>query len=103
MLARGATLIFTYSAEKNRKLIEERKISFEHIIAAIENDQILDIVENPNKNKYEDQRIYVVFANEYVYLVPFVTDPDGNIFLKTIIPSRKAKQQYLDGGNSEKQ
>ncbi len=31
---------------------------------------------------------------EYVYLVPFVEDAQ-EIFLKTIIPSRKLKRQYL--------
>ncbi len=33
--------------------------------------------------------------DDYVYLVPFVED-EKTIFLKTIIPSRKATQQYLD-------
>jgi hypothetical protein len=31
---------------------------------------------------------------EYVYLVPFVED-EHTVFLKTIIPSRKATKQYL--------
>lgn len=94
--------IFTYSPEKNAKLIEERNISFEEIIAAIENDQVLDISENPNKKKYENQKIYVVFAKEYVYLVPYVENSDGTVFLKTIIPSRKAKQKYYKVRNEEK-
>lgn len=72
----------------------ERNISFEEIIAAIEDDQIVDILEHPNSEKYENQKIYVICAKEYVYLVPFVIDVDGNIFLKTIIPSRKAKKKY---------
>lgn len=32
--------------------------------------------------------------NQYVYLIPFV-ETDAEIFLKTIIPSRKLKRQYL--------
>ena len=48
--------IYTYSPEKNLKLIQERNISFEEIIVAIENDLILDIVEHPNQNKYENQK-----------------------------------------------
>lgn len=88
---------YSFSPEKNHKLIEERGISFEEIISAIENDQILDIVEHPNPEKYENQKIYVVAAREYVYLVPFVADEAGNVFLKTIIPSRKAKQRYEEG------
>jgi hypothetical protein len=33
-------------------------------------------------------------ARDYVYLVPFVED-ENTVFLKTIIPSRKATKQYL--------
>jgi hypothetical protein len=82
--------IYTYSPEKNLKLINERNIS-----AAIEDNQIVDILEHPNQEKYGGQKIYVICVKEYVYLVPFVVDADDNIFLKTIIPSRKAKKKYV--------
>ena len=39
--------IYTFSPEKNLKLIDERNISFEEIIAAIEDDQIVDILDIP--------------------------------------------------------
>lgn len=87
--------IYTFSPEKNFKLINERNISFEEIIAAIEDNQILDILEHHNKEKYDDQKIYVISIKEYVYLVPFIVTAEGNIFLKTIIPSRKAKKKYI--------
>jgi hypothetical protein len=35
-----------------------------------------------------------VRRDDYVYLVPFVED-EQTVFLKTIIPSRKATKQYL--------
>jgi len=38
--------------------------------------------------------------NEYVYPVPFVKDGDI-IFLKTIIPSRKATSKYKELGNEK--
>ncbi len=41
----------------------------------------------------------VVNINEYIYLVPYVESED-EIFLKTIIPSRKATKIYL-GTNDE--
>lgn len=94
--------IYTFSPEKNLQLIEERGVSFEEVIAAIDNGQILDVLSHPNKEKYSNQRIYVIHMRMYVYLVPFVTDKNGNIFLKTIIPSRKAKQQYLQEEDNEK-
>ncbi len=79
--------VYTYSPEKNIKLILERNISFEEVIVAIENDQILDILEHPNQDTYKDQKLYVINIKGYFYMVPFVTDSNGNIFLKTIIPS----------------
>ncbi len=85
---------FVFSPEKNFKLIRERNISFEEIIAAIEVGQVVDILEHPNQEKYGMQQIYVISVKDYVYLVPFVEDEDGNKFLKTIIPSRKAKKKY---------
>lgn len=88
--------VYTFSAEKNQKLIEERNISFEEIISAIYNSQIDGIQENPNIKKYKNQKIFVVFPKNYVYLVPFILELDGTIFLKTIIPSRKAKKLYRE-------
>ena len=86
---------YNFSAEKNHKLIAERGISFEEIIAAIESDCLLDVIEHPNSQKYSNQWMYIVEFNCYVYLVPFVIEVDGTIFLKTIIPSRIATQKYL--------
>lgn len=88
---------YNFSSEKNSKLIQERQISFEEVIAAIENHYLLDITEHPNATKYLNQQMYIVELNNYAYLVPFVTEDDGTIFLKTIIPSRKATQKYLKG------
>jgi len=44
----------------------------------------------PIRYGYPRQKIYVVEALDYVYLVPFIHN-ENDIFLKTIIPSRKAK------------
>ncbi len=86
---------YTFLAEKNHKLIQEREISFEEIISSIEEGYLLDIVEHPNTEKYSHQKMYVIEVNSYVYLVPFITEKNGTIFLKTIIPSRKATKKYL--------
>ena len=60
----------------------------------IENGDILDILEHPNQERYEGQRILVVAVEEYAHLVPCVED-EREVFLKTIIPSRKATKKYL--------
>ncbi|MDP3900815.1 MAG: BrnT family toxin [bacterium] len=84
-----------WDAEKNELLIQERGINFEEVLVAIEGGYLLDIVEHPNKTKYPDQKIFIVQIEEYVYLVPFVEDEE-KIFLKTIIPSRKATKKYIN-------
>ena len=55
---------------------------------------LLDTLTHPNPERYGGQRIFVVRREDYVYLVPFVED-EHTVFLKTIIPSRKATKQYL--------
>lgn len=85
---------FSYSLEKSSKLFQEREISFEEILTAIEAGNLLDVIEHPNHERYGNQEIFVVRAKGYIYLVPFVKEENGNIFLKTIIPSRKAKKMY---------
>ena len=87
---------FNWNDNKNALLIKERGISFEEVVFCIQNGGILDRVEHLNKEKYSNQNIYVILVNDYVYLVPYVEN-DDEIFLKTIIPSRKAKKQYLGG------
>ena len=85
---------FDWSTEKNRQLIEQRGVSFENVIAAIEQGGLMDVLEHPNQTRYPGQLIYVVDIDAYVYLVPFVMQADGTRFLKTIIPSRKATREY---------
>jgi len=58
-------------------------------VVAIESGDLLDIVEHPNQASYRGQRILVVLISGYVHLVPYV-EADDHLFLKTIIPSRKA-------------
>ena len=88
---------FSWSLEKNRLLQETRGISFEEIVFHIERGDVLDILEHPNQKKYSGQRIMIVDVEGYAYIVPFVED-DREVFLKTIIPSRKATRDYLGGG-----
>ena len=89
---------FDWDPEKNHQLIEERGISFEEVIFHLQSDSLLDDVEHPNQEDYGHQRMFIVAIEEYVYLVPYVESKD-DIFLKTIIPSRKATKQYLGESN----
>lgn len=79
--------------EKNGWLKENRNISFEEVVLAIAQHQIKEVSEHPNQAKYPGQNIYEIEINDYVYLVPFIEN-DNEIFLKTIILSRKATRKY---------
>jgi len=89
-----AVKYFDWDDAKNAKLRAERGIGFEDIVFHIERGDLLDILEHPNPDRHGGQRIFVVQRDDYVYLVPFVED-EHTVFLKTIIPSRKATKQYL--------
>jgi uncharacterized DUF497 family protein len=83
-----------WSADKNLELKEQRGVSFEEILSAIEQGGLLLTWEHPNKTRYPNQRIWVVSLKGYAHIVPFVETEDA-IFLKTIMPSRKATRRYL--------
>ena len=86
---------FDWDKSKNTVLIKERNISFQEIKIAVQNHMILDDYNHPNQKNYPGQRIMAVEVSNYVYLVPYVKDGE-KIFLKTIIPSRKATKKYLE-------
>ncbi len=79
---------------KNKKMSDERNISFDEVLYFIQFGNVIDIIEHPNKEKYPNQKMFAIDISDYVYLVPFV-ESETEIFLKTIIPSRKATKQYL--------
>ena len=90
--------IFRWNAEKNEVLAKERGITFEEIVQRIESGAKVIETPHPNKKKYPNQKILIIDVDGYAYLVPCVTDKN-EVFLKTIIPSRKATKKYLGGEN----
>ena len=83
-----------WNSTKNHQLVAERGVSFEDIVFYMQQGQLLDDIEHPNRKKYPEQRIFVINVDGYVHLVPYVEDRK-EIFLNTVIPSRKATKQYL--------
>jgi len=83
-----------WNPTKNQQLIAERGISFEDVVFYLMQGELLDDIEHPNTEKYPHQRVFVVNIDGYVHLVPYVEN-QKEIFLKTVIPSRKATKQYL--------
>ena len=85
-----------WNAEKNLSLKAERGVSFEEVLSAISQGGLLCVMDHPNRTKYGHQKMLVVRIRDYAYLVPCV-ESDSEIFLKSIMPSRKATRQFLSG------
>lgn len=92
--------IFNWNEEKNKWLKENRNIGFEDIVFLISEGNLIEVIRNPNA-QYINQSMFAINFEGYIYLVPFVTN-ENEIFLKTIIPSRKATKKYLGGKKDEK-
>jgi len=87
---------YDWNDEKNEVLKRLRGVSFEQVVLAIASGDLVDRLRHPNPEKYPNQMVFLVKIEDYVYSVPFIED-DEKIFLKTIIPSRKATKKHLGG------
>jgi uncharacterized DUF497 family protein len=84
---------YEWEPEKNEWLKRERGISFERVIFHLAQGDVWKIADHPDQKKYPEQKLYFVIVEDYVYMVPHKKEK-GCIFLKTIIPSRKATREY---------
>ncbi len=78
---------YEWNPEKNEWLKKEREISFEEVVFHLSQGEVWKVADHPG------QKIYFVNIEEYIYLVPHILSEE-HIFLKTIIPSRKATKDY---------
>ena len=86
--------VFRWGNEKNEWLKKNRGVCFEQVVILMEREDVLETIENPNQDRCPNQKIATVRIDNYAYLVPYVQESD-EIFLKTIIPSRKATIKYV--------
>jgi uncharacterized DUF497 family protein len=84
---------YEWNPNKNDLLKKERNISFEQIVYHLLQGDVWKIADHPDQEKYPKLKIYFVIVNAYIYLVPFIQS-ENDIFLKTIIPSRKATKDF---------
>jgi len=84
---------YEWSAKKNAQLKAERGVSFEQVIFHLSQGDLWKVGNHPNQEKYPGQKIYFVVMDDYIYLIPYENRRD-EIFLMTIIPSRKATRDY---------
>ncbi len=90
----GTKEYIQWNDNKDNLLQQIRGVSFESIAERILRGDFVDVIDHPNQERYPGQRVMVILIDNYAYLVPFV-EQGGQLFLKTIIPSRKATRTYL--------
>ena len=86
---------YDWNPEKNEEIKKDRNISFEQIVFHLSQGDIWKTADHPDQKKYPGQKIYFVIVEDYIYVVPLVTE-DEYVFLKTVIPSRKATKDYKE-------
>jgi hypothetical protein len=86
---------YEWNPDKNEWLKKKRKISFEQILFHLSAGDVWKIADHPDQITYPGQKLYFVVVNDYIFIVPFVVEKES-IFLKTIIPSRKATKIYQE-------
>ncbi len=89
----NGTMKFDWNPDKNEWLKIERDISFEKIIFHLLRGDVWKLADHPDQQRYPQQKIYFVIVDNYIYMVPHVINRNY-IFLKTIIPSRKATKMF---------
>ncbi len=72
---------------KSERLKRTRGASFEDILTG-------DLIGIKQHSKKLHQNIMLFEYNRYIWLVPYVVESNGDIFLKTLYPSRKYTKLY---------
>ncbi len=94
----NAVMRYEWNPDKNEWLKRERNVSFEAIVFHLSEGDIWKVADHPNQSDYPGQRIYFVIVDGYIYMVPHLIEQD-HVFLKTVIPSRKATKDFKKGGD----
>jgi hypothetical protein len=84
---------YEWNPDKNEWLKKERNISFEQIVFHLSLGNIWKTTDHPDQENYPGQKLYFVVVDDYIFIVPYIIEKEY-IFLKTIIPSRKATKIY---------
>ena len=92
--------VIEWSEEKAEWLKKERGIDMHEVSSIIASRDIIAIETVPNQEAHPDQKMFIISYHEYIHCVPYVYDKCGNLFLKTVFPSRVHQKIY--GGKNEK-
>lgn len=75
---------------KNERLKKTRGVSFKDILKG----KLVGIKKHP---KRKHQNIVIFEYKRYIWLAPYVVEENGDIFLKTLYPSRKYTKMFKEG------
>lgn len=78
--------------ERLRSAEDRGGVTFADCVVAIEEGRVLNELPHPTR---DNQRLLVLAIEGYAYVVPYIPEPDGGLFLKTAFPSRKYTAIYL--------
>lgn len=84
-----------WGAQKDAWLRANRGISMAEVASLLVERGYAEVLENPSRR---GQMVFVVMIRGYAWVVPFIIEGDGTIFLKTAYPSRKMQRRH--GGRS---
>jgi len=91
--------MFEWDEKKNREVQQERGVTFQDVVDAVEDNRVLFFGKDKRQDKYPGQYLLVVEINNYPWVVPCEFRGD-KLRLITIYPSRKYKY-LLRGKNGE--
>ena len=74
---------------KSERLKKTRGVSFEDIL----HGKLVAVKKNPAR---KDQNIMLFEYKRYIWIVPFIIEENGDLFLKTLFPSRKYTKMFRE-------
>ena len=67
---------FDWNPEKNEWLKRNRKISFEEIALLLAEGKLWKVADHPNQKKYQNQKVFLIPIDDYIYFVPYVLEKE---------------------------
>ena len=86
---------FRFNEEKDKLLKVQRGFGFKIVIKYIEKGNVVKVINNPNKQKYPNQKMYLIKVRNKIVIVPYIEETNFH-FLKTVYPSQKYTKIYLE-------
>ena len=74
---------------KSERLKKTRGVSFKDILRG----KLVAVKKNPAR---KDQNIMLFEYKRYIWIVPFIVEENGDIFLKTLFSSRKYTKMFRE-------